>query len=400
MAGDEPLSDKSTNVPATIKSNQTNNDCPKYESLDDTCKKEIIGVVHDTKELLLRYKSASYVYPNWLNITKLKRGKTKGKGNTLSTNFSEYDVDNTYECLDPSMITRDIGFFVMTRVIDSRYLDIPKYRSINNPFHRALWHIAHYMDFTKIITSDMKYYKLDNDDIHKKFFSFLDSFCMLSRVKTIDEFKTSFYRIYRNITSASPIEHNVTDPLWIYHKYCGMTIPSLYERYPQLSKLTLINKIGTNEFYNLLCREMAIVPKITQIKDIVPKTVSINDDLLDVAPAVIPSESLDSEASRFSPENRLDNTVSDNLPNILSREITEYSIKSNQPHFKNTDEDNNEWIKVSNKNKFKNYQNNKMVNSKSHGVIIDSNIKNNHHTNKNTRSIMSTADTSNNWRTR
>lgn len=240
-----------------------------YEILDNTIKERIMNVITDSKDILLRYKSSSYVYPNWLN---LKRNIQLQVTHTKPYDFSEYDfAESNDELLDSSMIMREIGFYIMTRVIDSRFMVIPEYRSsVNNPFHRALWHIAHYFDFNRILSLDATNYSLlDNDSMYKKFFSLLDTFCIMSRVKTVDEFKTGFHRIYRNITSSNHEDHNITIPMWIYNKYSTMIVPPIYIKYPYLSELSLMYLIGADEYYKLLCKEMAIVPRCIKIKDVV-----------------------------------------------------------------------------------------------------------------------------------
>ena len=375
-----------------------NNICDKmtYDSLDDITKETIINIIRDNKDILLRYKSSSYIYPNWLNIRKRTNCTSRysdennphdyiiddtdyfgNSDKTIDNNDYFNNDSNNGDCnkIDSKKIMMDIGYFVMTRVIDYPYLEIPKYRSsVNNPFHRALWHIANYTDFNQVTTTE-----LENDSMQKKFFRFLDAFCLMSRVKTLDEFKTSFYRIYRNITSTSPNENNVKDPLWIYHKYSVKSIPNVYVKYPHLSELPLMSKLNTNDFFKLLCEEMELVPRRVQIKDII-LTLNTNTN------------------------NTNQSGKTDSKNNNLNKSIiqTVNSINNNNNNENNT----NNWTKINSNNNAKpknnntNYQKqyerhygkngylvtNKMLKSKSNGVVI-SNTKSN-------------ADTSNNWRNR
>ena len=187
-------------------------------------------------------------------------------------------VDSTLMLTSTSIIMREIGFFIMTREIDLPYNSISDYRtSVNNPFCRALWHLAYYIDFQQITESESESKHVD--PIYAKFFNMLDTFCLLSRVKTFDEFSSSFRRTYRNITNATMKEHDIEIPVWMYQKYSSMSIPPIYTNSSNLSILPLMHKIGPSEYYQFLCKAMIDVPRCVSIRDVVCDKLVSNLDI-------------------------------------------------------------------------------------------------------------------------
>jgi len=357
MTQDEPtkLSIQTETQTETHIDHNKHYDSGNYELLDTSSKERIMNVIIDSEDILLRYKSSSYVYPNWLNIS----DKFKNSINFTSYDFSEYDVNDVNNVninespLDSLMIMNLIGFFVMTRVIDSRFMEIPEYRSsVNNPFHRALWHIAHYSDFKQILTLDVANYKLlDNDSMYKKFFRLLDTFCILSRVKTIDEFKASFHRIYRNITSCDHEDHNIVTPMWIYNKYSNMTVPPIYVKYPHLTELPLIYLIGSDEYYKLLCKKMAIVPRFIKINDIANNrnnqiSTCGEQDLSAIDPCIIYAKKYDIPNTNTSNESVKNYGIESIKNNGRYKNNIKYNQHNNLINIKSSADTSNNWRKV------------------------------------------------------
>jgi hypothetical protein len=225
----------------------------EYSELSSYEKDNIDSTINTVKDILIAYKSMSYMYADWLDC--------KNNRNTDRINA------NTHH------IYQKIGYFVMTRIIDEKYIEIPHYRkSINNPFHRGLWHMASSVDFAALcdhisqnglfdkttnIKSDTDL-KIDsksisksiskkksntmifNDSLFVKVLKYFDVFCLLSRKKTVKEFESSYRTIYRCVTSESNND-KIKIPYWIYDKYSDLDPINLFLSITQTEQhLTLV----------------------------------------------------------------------------------------------------------------------------------------------------------------
>jgi hypothetical protein len=123
----------------------------------------------------------------------------------------------------------------------------------------------------------------------------------------------------------------------------------VYTKYSFLSELSIINKIGADEFYGLLCKEMAIVPKCVSIKNIITNITKA------------------SNVTNNNPNTRnIHSEKNDNNANLIKNNKYQNQTKHNDRYYSN-----NSYL-----------QNNKLIIAKSNGFLG------------------SRADTSNNWRKR
>ena len=198
------------------------------------------------------------MYPDWVNMH-LNINESNAK-RTYNEYNKDVEIVHNYNYDSSDDIMREIGFFIMTRIIDNKFNDVPCYRRcVNNPYHRALWHIASCIDFMTVINYD-HLHEHDNFNekiiLQNKFFSFLDVFCLLSRVKSSIEFEDSFNRYHRNITNITP----EIIPMWIYDRCNHLESPYIYSKLPHLSHMSLLKKIGATEIYDLLCKKFSEEP--------------------------------------------------------------------------------------------------------------------------------------------
>ncbi|VBB17908.1 hypothetical protein YASMINEVIRUS_371 [Yasminevirus sp. GU-2018] len=287
----EPTSDQIPDRGLDAKTSDTKStelDLVGYHGLPMNERSVIDGIISDVAETMSMYKSLSYMYPNWLDVD------TRNHKHPEKSDYSEYNIEITHRLMSllqtpPNLqshlphhsthnihrydrhvhnsvanvssdeVMRDTGMFLMTRVLDSQYTDIANYRkSSNNPMHRALWHIARVVNFREIVekartTNDRE--SMYCSRIAGKFFRLLDVFCLLSRPKTVTEFTESYRSIYRKIMSVDPESKGETVPLWVYHKYSGLSVPNIYKVVPSLSTISLLQKIGARDVFVLLTRK-------------------------------------------------------------------------------------------------------------------------------------------------
>lgn len=228
----------------------------QYTKMSNYYKSIIADTVKSVKETLIFYKSVSFIYPDWLN-TKYNKNAS---------------------CIDPNThhLFQEIGYFIMTRTIDDKYVDIPEYRNcINNPFNRGLWHIASSINFALIIDST-KNEKHCNNDLHLRFLRFFDAFCMLSRTKTQEEFESSYDENYRRITKRFDPSKKVKIPYWIYDQYKNHKPETIFSMLKHCTHYTsLITKnIDSNMFYFLLSNSFKI--NYVELKSIIDKPIHDN----------------------------------------------------------------------------------------------------------------------------
>jgi hypothetical protein len=162
----------------------------KYKVLSDELKQQMEETIASTKIILEIYKSSSFIYPDWYNF-----------------NSQNWDNDS---------IKKDIGFFVSSRIINEKFKDIDNYRgNIDNPFQRAIWHIASFIDLS------MK----SNETT--MFLHLLDAFCLLSRSKTPCEFESYYKYNYNCLVKEKDYDNKkVNDiPFFIFDRYKNMKYP-------------------------------------------------------------------------------------------------------------------------------------------------------------------------------
>lgn len=201
-----------------------------YDHLLEQDKCLVDDTIKNVNEMLIFYKSMSYMYPDWMNCCENK---------TAQIDKSSHSI------------YREIGYYMMTHMIDDKYLEIPGYRkSINNPFHRGLWHMASIINFDELTIS--KKLLSCPDSLFGKFFKFLDVFCLLSRPKTRKEFESSYRTIYRCITSESD-NNKIVIPFWIHDQYANKNITNLMELLSckEIHSVTL-RELDKNMFFFLL----------------------------------------------------------------------------------------------------------------------------------------------------
>lgn len=188
----------------------------KLTESDKQCVSETVCTVI---EVMTFYKAMSYMYPDWLNCSENRQ-----------TTF----IDSAHH-----QIFKEIGYFMMTHIISERYIEIPHYRkSINNPFHRGMWHMSSVLDFDKLSVCFAS-----EEPLCTRLFKFFDVFCLLSRQKTRKEFESYYKTIYRCITSETD-NNKIIIPFWIYDQYASKRPTDLFtdiERKTNISSLYMKN---------------------------------------------------------------------------------------------------------------------------------------------------------------
>jgi hypothetical protein len=187
-----------------------------YNHLPNHDKQLVENTIKIVNDILIFYKSMSYMYPDWTNC---------------SENRIAADIDSSAHNL-----YSEIGYYMMTHIIDEKIFDIPGYRrSINNPFHRGIWHMASTINFAEFALMNHRQRFSDthtqkestfSDSLVGKFFRFLDAFCLLARPKTRKEFESTYTNIYRCITSESD-NNKIIIPYWIHDQYANKNIANL-----------------------------------------------------------------------------------------------------------------------------------------------------------------------------
>lgn len=232
----------------------------KYEGLSIKDRLKIDEIVSDVVRILEIYKFTTHMYPDWTNINK--------KDMLLIPDtcpISDHLLLNRFTILENiQMTTKDIihdfGFFVMSRIVDDLYNNIPNYRrNINRPIHCAIWHIACALNFEKIINYRTELPKNDyyNTSTANKFFRLFDVFCIISRQKTTTEFDDEYKIIYQKITGVGPGSNENNTMIQIQQKYNQISIPYLYIYNPSLTAIPLLQKIGPKELLVLLNRKFS-----------------------------------------------------------------------------------------------------------------------------------------------
>lgn len=189
--------------------------------------------LHNVKEVLDLYKSVTCYYPNWFFDYK----QTTNNDDINTTNFDVYNVNFVNNFL------YDIEFFIMTRTIKEEYNTLPNYEPTLTPiFYKALCHMGDIIKFDNIISN-----KLTN-----MYFSCLNIFILLSRVKTEEEFRNGFCKNYYFNTHISIDNNHKNIPIWIYEKYKDVDMPYILYKNKQLSQIHILKKIGDKEIYTKL----------------------------------------------------------------------------------------------------------------------------------------------------
>lgn len=272
----------------------------KYINLPSAVQKLVISTVKSIKESCIFYKNLSHMYPDWFDF--------KGKGwdahnpaytKAFSLEMKEREVSRSgvpykngknvvcrYRDLTTEMM-EDIGYYMLCRVIDDKFIEIPHYRRmINNPFHRGLWHMlrAFRMSLALNCVKDEIYIN-DMNKLTDKIFKMLDVFCLFSRLKTEEYYISAFNNLYCCVTSLPCTGLHI--PLNIYNNYSKVDIPILLQTAPSLVTLGVDPEI----VYMFLCDEFE--HKIVKLSELVfnrpvisnNTMVTDNQDMYDHSPA-------------------------------------------------------------------------------------------------------------------
>lgn len=174
-------------------------------SSDIIDKSELVNFTSDILDTVVHiidiYKSMTFMHSNWMQY-KILEQKT--------------------------IISKEIAGFMMTHTIDDkyRYIDF----CLFTVFNRALYHIGICLDFT---------------DVFKKL---LVAYVIMCRPMTLDEFRKNYIKSQK--TAISACDDDV--PFQMYEKYHMLKYPQCLKRYE-----TMIKEISPNDFYKLLCVELA-----------------------------------------------------------------------------------------------------------------------------------------------
>jgi len=167
--------------------------------LKDKSNKVLLNVLGNVKYVLDIYKNLSYMIPQW----------------------EKTDIDSV-----DSVDSLGIGLWMMTRKIDDKYYEIPNYRdNINNPFHRAIWHIYSSLDHEKLTALN----NYDNTHIYQIFIDVLNIFYLMSTTKSLssyhDDNKKRFATIHMNNDSKCQYQYDEKQFEKIYYSNCNKLPP-------------------------------------------------------------------------------------------------------------------------------------------------------------------------------
>jgi hypothetical protein len=366
----------------------------QYKLLPEQERIVIDNIIDNAKELLVYYKSVLSIFPDWLNI--------------------RFDENANHIHPNRHHIFQEIGYFIMTRIIDDTFIEIPHYRrgGIDNPFKRGLWHMASTINFTKIIedtaakipeesinNNEIRDNSKNNDDsLFIRFLKLLDVFCLLTRKMTREEFEFTYKENFKCITNKL-IDDNKSVPFWIYEQYGDYKITNIFaiiSQYTPYASL-ILKDIDPFMVYFLLSE-------------------SLETNIIAIGTIASPINTSKKEISFEKNSNTRKNIVTETAN-------TQEAILSSIESVESNNIDNNQFERFNNrgnkfKNKFGKYQNNKFYNkyNKFNGYNGYNNYNNVHTNNRlldhiffqvdnrcnshNNRPKISSADTHNNWRTK
>jgi hypothetical protein len=206
-----------------------------YDRISKSGSVEIDRFVEDVKETLIIYKSMSNMYADWFDFENNKRNveneflQNQGAINKFSKYVRTHQADTTNKD-----ILMDFGMFVMTRTIDeSVYPKIQNFRTLNNPFHRGLWHMASTLDFKYIMKNLSTDTESGDTRLIRTFMNYFAAFLIMSRPKTKNEFQHTLKTAYNCITgdtfpsdtipSAAQEVYSLIDKPIIHVAFCKMS---------------------------------------------------------------------------------------------------------------------------------------------------------------------------------
>lgn len=233
--------------------NKNKNDFPDYDnlenfnSLDLESRSRINEIVLDVKKLLQLYGKMSYMYPDWFDVKHDTFNNYESKLKNLHNKETKVDLDN-------DLLFFDIGMYIFSHMLDPKYLEVPNFKLIGRPIYRGLWDIATVIDFADLFQQDKSLQLVEESDIQSTnqlnlmFLHVFSVFCVLSKIKSAEEFEYTFNSTYKNITGVL----NTNDvPLWCLDLYTK-NLPLICQLEEFLSIKNLLDKIGSDELFALL----------------------------------------------------------------------------------------------------------------------------------------------------